>query len=209
MYDLKRYLRIAKHLLDAVANIQRIPAPYYHKHALLLDFFPKHASVIETGTYLGETTSVLAHHCKQVLTLEPYLPLYNYNLRRFRNTENVTVINASSEEGFEEALSGLRGPVAFWLDGHFSGEGTHGELSTASPVEHELRVIEDYLNRKLGSVYVAIDDARLFTGIDGYPSETLVKSFAEKFDLSFFKFRDIYFLQSRGSETVPVDGVME
>lgn len=197
MYDLKRYLRIAKHVLDAVFNMRSVPAPYYHKHALLLDFFPENSTVIETGTYLGETASVLAQHCKQVLTLEPYLPLYNYNSRRFSNTENVTVINASSEEGFEGLLLELSGPVSFWLDGHFSGEGTFGELTYASPVEHELRVIGDYLDRKLGSVYVAIDDARLFTGINGYPSEALVKSFAQKFDLSFFKFRDIYFCKSR------------
>jgi len=204
MYSLKRYVRTIKHFVDAVGNIQRVPAPYYHKHALLLDFFPENASVIETGTYLGETTSVLAHHCKQVLTLEPYLPLYKYNSSRFSNAENVTVINASSEEGFEGALSELCGPIAFWLDGHFSGEGTHGEITNASPVEHELRVIGDYLDKKLGPVYVAIDDARLFTGINGYPSESVVKSFAQNFDLSFFKFRDIYFLKSKDSEAVQV-----
>ena len=202
MYDLKRYFRAVKHFFDAAVNINRLPAPYYQKHTLLLDFFPEHAAVIETGTYLGETTSVLAHHCTQVLTLEPYLPLYKYNSRRFRSAENVTVINASSEEGFEEALSTLCGPIAFWLDGHFSWEGTHGEITNASPVEHELRVIGDYLDKKLGPVYVAIDDARLFTGVDGYPSEIAVKNFANKFGLSFFKFRDIYFLKSQDENVV-------
>lgn len=197
MYDIKRYLRKLKHLLEVVFCTNRIPSPYYLKHTLLLDFFPGEASIIETGTYLGETTALLASHCKRVLTLEPYHSLHKYNSQRFRKSHNVTVINASSEEGFEKALSSLSGPVGFWLDGHFSGEGTFGELSTASPVEVELRLIGDYLERDLGPAYIAIDDARLFTGTNGYPSETLVKNFAQKFDLNFFKFRDIYFLSPR------------
>lgn len=196
MYKFKKYLRIVKHSFDAALRHNRTPAPYYLKHALLLDFFPADASVIETGTYLGETTSVLASHCKQVFTLEPFAPLYRFNLAQFRGAANVKVINASSEDGFESVLSEICGPVAFWLDGHFSGKGTFGEISTASPVEIELSAIGDYVDKNRGAVYVAIDDARLFTGLHGYPSESVVKEFAAKFNLSFFKFRDIYFLKS-------------
>jgi len=197
MYRLKKFLRVLKHRVDAAMNYRRVPAPYYQKHALLLDFFPAHASVIETGTYLGETTSVLASHCRQVVTLEPFEPLYRFNRKQFRKAENVKVVNTSSEAGFVSALSEIHGPAGFWLDGHFSGKGTFGNLETASPVEIELCAIGDYVEKNSGSVYVAIDDARLFTGLDGYPSETVIKDFAERFNLDFFKLRDIYFLKSK------------
>ena len=195
LFDVKRLVRLFKHRLDAMISAGSTPAPYLQKHALLRDFFPPHSIAIETGTYLGETTRVLSLHCARVISFEPHVPLYAYNTERFSKVENVQIVNQASEEGLVPALEGLAGDVSFWLDGHFSGEGTHGTNENASPILKELESIGEWLRDPSCSAFVAIDDARLFDGTDGYPTESQVRDFANRHALSFIKLRDIFFLK--------------
>ncbi len=56
--------------------------------------------------------------------------------------------------------------ILFWLDGHYSGQGTGiGELT--SPILNELDIIQ---SKNLSKYCILIDDYRLFNGTDGYPS---------------------------------------
>ena len=189
----KKRFRKVKHLIQAVVGLERTPAPYYQKHALLKDFFPSDSVAIETGTYLGETTWMLGRHCNEVVSFEPYPPLFDFNTHQFRDSENIKIVNDTSENGLEPILSKLKGNVSFWLDGHFSGDGTFGDLLNASPIIHELEVIETWL-KSGGKAWVAIDDARLFTGNLGYPPVSVIIDFAERNKMTAFKFRDIFFL---------------
>ncbi len=194
-YELKRNLRKLKHLSDVLFAFSRDPAPYYIKHLLLKDFFPTNSIAVETGTYLGETTEMLSKHCSSVVSLEPFVPLYEYNARRFGSFDNVSIVNKSSEEGFAEILEVIEGPTSFWLDGHYSGDGTHGKLANASPIVRELESIAMWVHKTNSPVYVAIDDARLFTGEDGYPDEVFIREFAVDHRMIFFRFRDIFFIK--------------
>ena len=56
--------------------------------------------------------------------------------------------------------------ILFWLDGHFSGVGTGGG-DDICPIINELRLIAQS-NRN--DHCILIDDARCFTGEDGYPT---------------------------------------
>ena len=59
----------------------------------------------------------------------------------------------------------IEGPALFWLDGHYSGGGTaKGEMCT--PIIQELKVI----GLRSPQDVILIDDARLFTGRDDYPT---------------------------------------
>lgn len=60
----------------------------------------------------------------------------------------------------------------FWLDGHYSGfETAKGDLET--PVSSEL---ESILRSKINHI-ILIDDARLFTGKNDYPSVEELKNY--------------------------------
>lgn len=194
-YFAKRNARKLKHFFEALLHTKRVPAPYLQKHALLLDFFPAESTVVETGTYLGETTELLRGHCRKVVSIEPYDPLYEYNARRFGPFKNVTVVHGSSEQCFEAVVENLTGDISFWLDGHYSGDGTHGSLDTASPIMRELEVIGNWLASNDGGVHIAIDDARLFLGRNGYPEKSQIYDFALNNALVCLEFRDIFFLK--------------
>ncbi|MDD5318778.1 MAG: hypothetical protein PHF79_03110, partial [Candidatus Pacebacteria bacterium] len=60
-----------------------------------------------------------------------------------------------------------RGPILFWLDAHFSGGKTAKSVLGDTPIEKELDII--FGSWTNGNV-ILIDDARLFTGTDNYPS---------------------------------------
>ena len=193
LFAVKKKLRKVKHLIQAVAGMSRTPAPYYQKHALLRDFFPSDSVAIETGTYLGETTQMLGRQCNEVVSFEPYRPLFEFNSHQFRKYANIQIVNNTSENGLESSLSKLEGNVSFWLDGHFSGDGTFGDLANSSPVLRELEIIESWL-KSGGNAWIAIDDARLFTGNDGYPTDSVIVDFADRNNMTAFKFRDIFFI---------------
>jgi hypothetical protein len=62
-------------------------------------------------------------------------------------------------------MNGLDVPTLFWLDGHYSG-GITSSADLHSPINAELDAI---LGHAIATHVILIDDARLFTGRDGYP----------------------------------------
>jgi hypothetical protein len=123
--------------------------------------------------------------------------IFNFAKFRLRGIKNILLINGSSEEKFEETLSGLAGPVNFWLDGHFSGDITfQGE--TNSPISKELDLIEKYKNN-FGNLVVLIDDIRGFDGDlnSGYPSLDTVVAWANKNNFNWNIEQDNFIAKSR------------
>lgn len=115
---------------------------------------------METGTYLGDTTSMLAKISNQVYSIEPEKNLYANAIKRFAKIGNVKIINGTSEVVFPGLLPKISGDVNFWLDGHFSGGITfQGKLDT--PILEELRQISENLPH-YSNVAVMVDDVRCF-----------------------------------------------
>jgi len=119
---------------------------------------------VETGTWLGDTTAWLASRASHVHSIEPSPDLAARATLRFADSAGVTIHRGTSEEVFDSILASLSGPVAFWLDGHYSGEGSF-EGRSRTPIVGELRSIGAAVDR-LDGVRVFVDDFRCFGSDD-------------------------------------------
>lgn len=154
---------------------------------------------VETGTFLGETTSLLASWGGPVYSLEPAKSLFDRAARRFKGQRHVVIVNAPSEESFPKLLPTLKGPLNFWLDGHFSAGATfQGELDT--PIISELDAIAANLP-KLLPIAILIDDVRCFDPTlpeyATYPPLDVLVDWARKHDLRWHIEHDIMIMRSR------------
>lgn len=146
-----------------VQNGFKSPAPLNVKWEVLKRW-GRASHWIETGTLWGETSNFLSGLGKSVITIEASESLASRALAKFAGDSRVQVLHGLSEELIDKALqiqleAGAR-HIALWLDGHYSGEGTHkGPVET--PISFELESIAARLN-DFETVTVFIDDIRLF-----------------------------------------------
>jgi len=127
----------------------------------------EHATVlVETGTYLGDTTWWLKREFSQIHTIEVDPFLYAQAVRRFRRHPHVTVHLGDSGQLLPAIIPLVNGRALYWLDGHYSA-GITGTGATECPVTAELNAIYRFSTE---SFVVAIDDARCFGHDPGYPS---------------------------------------
>lgn len=142
---------------------------------------------IETGTYLGDTSSFLSTIASMVVTIEPDPNLYAAAEKRFRNNDRVRVVRGTTEEMLESVLTewAVGRDVSLFLDGHYS-EGITFKGPVACPIEHELATIQK-CRPSLGRVTVYIDDYEHFSHDDdqgqvpgSYPALHVLTDFAQK-----------------------------
>ena len=146
---------------------------------------------IETGTYLGDTTSKLAKIANRVISIEPQTELSLFSSKRLKRKKNVEVINATSESSIVKVLEGVSGPTCFWLDGHYSGDVTF-QGTEISPISIELAAISNYLVDN--QVIVFVDDFRLFVNsvATGYPDQFTLLKWAGENALAWTVEHDIF-----------------
>jgi hypothetical protein len=141
-----------------------MPAPHAVKMAVLERYSSTNSPWIETGTYFGQTTAVLAKGSPLVVSLEPDRELYLAASERLKSLKNVSLLNLPSEEGLESAIqqASIYPRVNFWLDGHYSqGPTWRGEQDT--PILKELALVSlAAQSGKFKNVNVFVDDCRLF-----------------------------------------------
>ena len=171
-----------------------VPAPQKVKMDVLRRYSLPGMLWVETGTWMGDTTHVLAGMASHVHSIEPQLEFVNAARERFRNSNNVSIHHGTSEELFGEVLSICSGDMAFWLDGHFSSGGTFkGEIDT--PILSELRVIKENLFR-FNSVSIFVDDFRCFDSrnaeFSDYPEKKVLVDWATDNGLSWTVEHDIF-----------------
>jgi len=174
----------------------KLPAPNYVKYRVLEREFLRSGICIETGTYLGETTSKLSKMYPLVVSIEPDEKLHSFVKMRLKRKSNVELVLGTSETRLSEVLSRVKdgSDVNFWLDGHFSGGFTFlGE--NVMPIIQELKVISDNLAR-LDSVVVAIDDFRdLSCSSSGDLSRDFLVKFAQENSLTWNVEHDMFFMR--------------
>lgn len=170
------------------------PSPDFIKREVLLRLNLANSTWVETGTYRGETTALLAGVAKRVISLEPEPQLFAAAQQRFANNPNVELLNTSSEDAFPTLLPRLDGTVCFWLDGHFSGDLTF-KGPNDTPIMQELAIIESQLSR-WPQALVLVDDLRLFTGevhsYGPYPPLRVLVDWAERLKLNWHIEHDIF-----------------
>ena len=132
--------------------------------------------LVETGTYMGDTVAALRPHFRRIISIELSPQLAAAATERFAAVPSVTILVGDSAQTLPHLLGGLDGPALFWLDGHWSG-GVTARGDIVSPIVAELEAV---LSDRYEHV-VLIDDARLFVGSDGYPTQAALRELVGRF----------------------------
>ena len=143
------------------------PAPHAVKMRVVRSYLRKYrlGTFIETGTYRGDTLMLLAAEGVDCVSVELSQELHRLASRLFARRGNIKLVQGDSGEVIPRLLETLDKAALFWLDGHYSGGSTAKGLQD-SPIAAELRAI---FGHGIGGHVILIDDARCFTGRDGYP----------------------------------------
>jgi hypothetical protein len=149
-----------------------VPPPTPVKHATLASYVlgSRYRRFVETGTYYGQTTGIIARLGVTVDSIELSPELHAKAADMFASDPNVRLHQGDSTQVLPLILGSLCEPAVFWLDGHYSaGDTAHGDKVT--PIEEELLALRDHSVR---THIVLVDDMRGF-GENGYPTEAWVR----------------------------------
>lgn len=170
------------------------PSPHFIKQSCLLrNGFPD-SIWVETGTFLGLTTQLLAKHATYVYSIEPDQKLFSRACTLFSQCGNVEILNGTSEEVFPTLLPRIKGNVNFWLDGHFSA-GITFKGAQETPILDELECISRNIDN-FGRICVLVDDIRCFNPrlpeYAAYPSLDTLVDWAIRHKLDWHIEHDIF-----------------
>ena len=114
---------------------------------------------IETGTFMGAgVIAAIEVGFPEIYSIELSDIYYERNLPYFKDFPNVNLIHGNSGAILARLLEGIDSPVTFWLDAHYSAQGT---AEGPSPLFDELKAIH---NHHIKNHTILIDD------IDSYCS---------------------------------------
>ena len=122
---------------------------------------------VETGTFHGEgVMNAINSGFKKIYSVEIYEPLWEENINRFKDNENVKIIFGDSSKILYKVLSEINEPILFWLDGHHCGENTgqSDELQW-----HEFPLLAELNQIKMHNIRnhtILIDDLRCIPSIE-------------------------------------------
>jgi hypothetical protein len=160
-------------LKDLVWQWEKTKEPIAVPHKIKQAHLKKFAgpTLIETGTYHGDMVASMLPYFKEIQSIEINSNLYNKAKKRFQNNPNITLHEGNSNNILPKI--NLEKNCVFWLDGHYCFQ----EQPNETPILEELEII---LTSK-GTHCILIDDARFFTGKNGYPTiQTVTELVAKK-----------------------------
>jgi hypothetical protein len=129
-------------------------------------------SFVESGTSHGDGIVAILPYVDHVHSIEAWEEAFIFSSKRFAGEAKVNLHFGDSEKILPEILPELW-PSVFWLDAHYSGDGT-AQLDKDTPVVAELKAIAASKNRLHA---IVIDDARGFGDWKDYPSIEWVENF--------------------------------
>ena len=162
-------------------NGKPVPVPPLIKAKIIIAYAKQYkiSSLIETGTYLGETVEATKKYFKRLYTIEMNKPLYEKAKRLFPKDNKIKMFLGDSAQVLPKILKGVNSPCLFWLDAHYSGGiGITLKPLKITPILQELKSI---LKNKVKNHAILIDDARFFTGNNDYPTIKEMKTFVKEF----------------------------
>jgi|KBSSwiStaDraftv2_1062776.scaffolds.fasta_scaffold02762_1 hypothetical protein len=170
------------------------PMPYFAKYNALQRVFIPGAPLIETGTYLGDSSRFFASRGYPVHTVEVSADLGRIVFPGLR-AAGIKCYEGDSGVLLGGILDDLQhngtSAVNFWLDGHWSKGPTSKAGAYETPIVPELETISARRNNFLKLV-VAIDDVRCFGNDPGYPDKKFLVDWAVANRLGFYFLADIF-----------------
>ncbi|MGE5174946.1 MAG: hypothetical protein ACM3JJ_01115 [Hyphomicrobiales bacterium] len=156
-----------------------VPPPHVVKVRTVLDHARRFGidTLVETGTFEGEMARKCAASFRRVETIELDPGLAAAAARKLARLPNVRVIRGDSAAALAAVVASLEAPAVFWLDAHYSGEGT-AKGDTETPLLREIAAIAT--GRARGHV-VLVDDARLL-GTGDYPTADALRDALARLD---------------------------
>jgi len=159
-------------------NGQPVPPPSLIKQKTLKKNGKKYnlRVLVETGTAGGDMIRAMKNNFDQIFSIELSTEFFERAKSNFKKYDHITLIKGNSGEKLAELLPKISEPILFWLDAHYSGEGTaKGDIET--PIIKELTTIFSRNNKK---DVILIDDARCFDGTHDYPTIPQIEQLIHK-----------------------------
>lgn len=177
-YDAYLFLRQFVFWLDWIRRGRPVPPPHIVKQWCVLEYGRKFnlLVLVETGTYQGEMVRTVRSDFREIYTIELSDTLYAKASQLFASFPHIHVMQGDSAKALGNVLTQVQEPCLFWLDAHYSGEGTAlGDQET--PLLAELDCIFDHMVR---NHVILIDDARCFDGRGTYPALAEIEALVRK-----------------------------
>lgn len=149
-----------------------LPPPQAFKHSVIRSAARRGRIkvFVETGTFHGETVAACFDEFDELHSIELAEHLFAAAQGRFSAAKKVRLYCGDSARQLEFVLSTLRRPALFWLDAHYSGEGT-ARAAIDTPIVRELELIAGH---QVKGHVILIDDLRMFNGENGYPTREVL-----------------------------------
>lgn len=156
----------------ALKGRQVPPPPLVKQRIVRAHQRPQTRTFIETGTFTGEMIAALLPAFDRLISIELQPELARAARRRFASCPTVQILEGDSAVLFRRVLADLREPALCWLDAHHTG-GISAGSGRDAPVMAE---IDALLAHPVRGHVVLIDDARCFTGREGFPTLDAVRA---------------------------------
>lgn len=149
---------------------------YKCKNQVVFEYLHKFAidTFIETGTYRGMGLYNALKQVKKAYSIELNKERYDRVKKMFEQIPDVYIEQGDSAKVLPEIMPKLSDRCLFWLDAHYGDNEEPGAPRT--PILDELECVLKYPNEFI----VLIDDARLYTGMKGWPSIDTIMSVIQK-----------------------------
>lgn len=123
---------------------------------------------IETGTGTGFCLDIaLQNNFEKYYSIEIFNQIYQQAEIKYKNVNNLILINDSSEKGLNKIKNEINKPSLFFLDAHFPGADfgftsydSTKEKELRIPLEDEIKILKKY--SIINQSYIIIDDLRIY-----------------------------------------------
>ena len=166
-----------------VTDGKPLPPPHAVKQRVIHTIQNKYniSVLVETGTFQGDMLEAQKRSFKELYSIELSNELHFKAKKRFQYDRKITLVLGDSSVQLKKIAQELVSQSIFWLDGHYSGDGTAmGALEC--PVYAEL---DGVFSSKIKNHILLVDDERCFTGANSYPTKEELLEYVHKYNSNY------------------------